>query len=239
MFSEQNIPKSLQERLARAISRGFTQGNTICHPELAPTTLEKYDYAFLIISRWRISRNESIDPDFPNLPVPTPERLKLFAEFYIKSCKKLPSQRSAYGHFTSFTSKWERETSRSLSKEVKDDPRERFLVNGKDIDYLLRYLFVDDYHDYVIVYRVADGTFKGLATVTEVLTVKPPKGREMVDSKGPKSTKVLTFSLLRHNFTSLAQRDRFKDQLRVHRIRGGVVNKIDYKYICAVKPQYY
>jgi hypothetical protein len=28
-------------------------------------------------------------------------------------------------------------------------PRERFLVNGKDIDYLLRHLFVDDGHDYV------------------------------------------------------------------------------------------
>lgn len=28
-------------------------------------------------------------------------------------------------------------------------PRERFLVNGKDIDYLLRHLFVDDHHDYV------------------------------------------------------------------------------------------
>jgi hypothetical protein len=28
-------------------------------------------------------------------------------------------------------------------------PRERFLVNGKDIDYLLRHLFVDDCYDYV------------------------------------------------------------------------------------------
>ncbi|KAJ9483843.1 hypothetical protein VN97_g9548 [Penicillium thymicola] len=378
MFSEQNIPKSLQERLARAISRGFTreyqdeqekEGNTICHPELAPATLEKYDYAVNSWALWRISRNESTNPDFPNLPIPTPERLKLFAEFYIKSCKKVPSQRSACGHFTSFTSKWERETSRSLSKEVKDDvlnfirteltvryklptkPRERFLVNGKDIDYLLRHLFVDDHHDYVhervrmqtgsslslfagsgaragaiiessayrksneclyyrhlsfhlkwskenehlirwvtidpefikgwryrdditlpknwfrehpvlgmsfvfwvIVHGVADGAFKGLATVTEVLAAKPPKGREswtlewnetvkdlpffrMVDSKGPKSTKALTFSSLRHNFTSLAQRDGFKDQLRVHGIRGGVANKIDPKASQATRGQ--
>ncbi|KAJ5265413.1 hypothetical protein N7524_006431, partial [Penicillium chrysogenum] len=130
----------------------------------------------------RISRNESIDPNFPNLPIPTPKLLKLFVEFYIKS----------------FTSKWERETSQSLPKEVKDDyirteltveyklpikPRERFLVNGKDIAYLLRHLFVDNYHDYiykrVIVYRVADSAFKGLATITEVLTVKPPNGREL------------------------------------------------------------
>ncbi|KAJ5932825.1 hypothetical protein N7516_007314, partial [Penicillium verrucosum] len=301
-----------------------------------PATLEKYDYVVSNWALWRISRNESTDPDFPNLPVPTPERLKLFAEFYIKSCKKIPSQRTACGYFTSFTSKWERETSRSLSKEVKDDvlnlptkPRERFLVNGKDIDYLLRHLFVDDHHDYVyervrmqtgsslslfagsgylsfhlkwskakghlirwvtidpefikgwryrddttlprnwfrehpvlgmsfvfwvIVHGVADGAFKGLATVTEVLAAKPPKGREswtlewnetvkdlpffrMVDSKGPKSTKALTFSSLRHNFTSLAQRDGFKDQLRVHGIRGGVANKIDPKASQATRGQ--
>ncbi|KAJ5153989.1 uncharacterized protein N7500_009428, partial [Penicillium coprophilum] len=191
---------TLQERLARAISRGFTRdyqdekekkGNTICHPKLAPATLEKYNpslgfdrFWFLIISRWRISRNESIDPNFPNLPIPTPELLKLFAEFYIKLYKKLP-----------FTSKWERETSQSLPKEVKDDvlnirdyklctkPREWFLVNRKDIAYLLRHLFMDDYHDYiykrVIVYRVADSAFKGLATMTKVLTAKPPNRREL------------------------------------------------------------
>ncbi|CAG8330027.1 unnamed protein product [Penicillium nalgiovense] len=265
-----SVLKKIQiERLARAISRGFTrdyqdekekEGNTVCHPELAPTTLEKYNRT---VDNWTlISRNESIDPNFPNLPVPTPELLKLFAEFYIKSCKK-----------------WERETSQSLPKEVKDDvlnyirteltveyklptkPRERFLVNGKDIAYLLQHLFVDDCHDYiherararvgavvessayrksneclyyrhlsfhlkwskergslirwvtidpeflkgwryrddttlpknwfrehpvlgmsfvfwVIVYRVADGAFKGLATVTEVLAAKPPNGRE-------------------------------------------------------------
>ncbi|KAJ5138867.1 uncharacterized protein N7515_003715 [Penicillium bovifimosum] len=320
MFSEQNIPKALQERLARAISRGFTRkrGNTICHPELAPATLEKYDYAVSNWALWRISRNESTDPDFPNLPVPTPELLKLLAEFYIKSCKRIPSQTSACGHFTSFTSKWERETSRSLPREVKNDvlnfirteltvkhklptkPRERFLVNGKDIDYLLRHLFVDDSHDYVhervrvqtgsslslfagsapfissqmeqgkgmldtlvlgmsfvfwvIVHGVADGAFKGLATVTEVLAAKPPKGREswtlewdetvknlpffrMVDSGGPKSSKALTFSSLRHNFTSLAQRDGFKDQLRVHGIRGGIANKIDPKASQATRGQ--
>lgn len=60
MFSKQNIPKSLQERLARALSRGFTreyqdeqekEGNTICHPELAPATLEKYDYA---VNSWAL-----------------------------------------------------------------------------------------------------------------------------------------------------------------------------------------
>ncbi|KAJ5783459.1 uncharacterized protein N7518_009136, partial [Penicillium psychrosexuale] len=135
-----------RERLARAISHGFIceyqtekekEGNTICHCELAPATLEKYDSTV---------------------------------------CNQI----------TSFISKWERETSRSLPKEIKEDvlnPRERFLVNGKDIDYLLQRLFIDNCHDYiherVIVYRVADSAFKGLATIIEVLTVKLPKGREI------------------------------------------------------------
>ncbi|CAG8297098.1 unnamed protein product [Penicillium salamii] len=109
---------------------------------------------------------------------------------------------------------------------------------------------------WVIVHGVADGAFKGHTTVTEVLAAKPPKGREswalewnetakdlpffrMVTSEGPKPTKALTFSSLRHNFTSLAQRDGFKDQLRVHGIRGGIANKIDRKCICAVTPQHY
>jgi hypothetical protein len=49
----------------------------------------------------------------------------------------------------------------------------------------------------------------------------------MVTPQGPRQDKALTFSSLRHNFTRLAQRDGFKDQLRVHGIRGGVANKID------------
>ncbi|KAJ5464087.1 hypothetical protein N7475_007222 [Penicillium sp. IBT 31633x] len=61
-------------------------------------------------------------------------------------------KRLAYNHFTSFTLKWERETSRSLPREVKDD---------------------------VIIYRVADGAFKGLTTITEVLTIKLSNRREL------------------------------------------------------------
>ena len=54
MFSEKNLQKALEERIARAASRGFTrkyqnekedEDNTICHRELAPATLEKYDHA--------------------------------------------------------------------------------------------------------------------------------------------------------------------------------------------------
>ncbi|EKV15317.1 hypothetical protein PDIP_40770 [Penicillium digitatum Pd1] len=59
----------------------------------------------------------------------------------------------------------------------------------------------------------------------------------MVTSEGPKPTKALTFSSLRHNFTSLAQRDGFKDQLRVHGIRGGIANKIDPKASQATRGQ--
>jgi hypothetical protein len=101
---------------------------------------------------------------------------------------------------------------------------------------------------WVIVQGVADGAFKGYATVKDVLAASPPQGREswtlewnetakslpffrMVTARGPMSTRALTFSSLRHNFTSLAQRDGFKDQLRVHGIRGGVANKIDCKFI--------
>jgi hypothetical protein len=99
---------------------------------------------------------------------------------------------------------------------------------------------------WAIVYGIVDGTIEWKPTVAEVLATKTPNGRElwtlewneaakdlqffrMVTSQGPKSTKALTFSSLHHNFTSLARRDGFKDQLRVHEIRGGVANKIDCK----------
>ncbi|CDM32994.1 unnamed protein product [Penicillium roqueforti FM164] len=190
MFSEKNIPKALQERLARAISHGFTR-----------------DYQ-----------------DEKEKEGNTYIRTELIVEY------KLPTK-----------------------------PRERFLVNGKDIAYLLRHLFINNCHNYIherarvqtasslslfassgtragaivksstyrksnkcLYYRViidpkflkgwryrddttliADGTFKGLTTVTK------------------------------HNFTTLAQRDRFKDQLYIHGIRGGIANKINYpNYKC-------
>lgn len=89
---------------------------------------------------------------------------------------------------------------------------------------------------WVIVHGVADDAFKGLPTVADVLAAEPPEGREswtlewsdkakdlpffrMVTLEGPHTTRALTFSSLHHNFTSLAQRDCFKDQLRLHGIR--------------------
>jgi hypothetical protein len=133
--------------------------------------------------RWRLSRNEAINANFSkNEPDPTPEILKSFAEDYIATRKKIPSQKSASQNLTNFTSRWERETFRPLPRHIKDDvlnvrplnllktilpynlkyirqdltvkyqmptkPRERFMVTAKDIDYLLRGLFGDDWHDY-------------------------------------------------------------------------------------------
>lgn len=100
---------------------------------------------------------------------------------------------------------------------------------------------------WVIVHGVADGAFKGYATVEELLAARPPKGREswtlqwnedaknlpfyrMVTLDGPHASRGLTFSSLHHNFTSLAQRACFRNRLRVHGIRGGVANKIDRKF---------
>jgi hypothetical protein len=59
MGSEKDLQKELQERIARAASRGFTreyqdekehEDNTICHRQLAPATEEKYDNAVFIWS---------------------------------------------------------------------------------------------------------------------------------------------------------------------------------------------
>lgn len=97
---------------------------------------------------------------------------------------------------------------------------------------------------WVIAQGVADGAFKGLETVDQVLAARPPKGREswtlhwnqdaanlpfyrMVTLDGPHASKGLTFGSLHHNYTSLAQRACFRNRLRVHGIRGAVANKID------------
>ena len=97
---------------------------------------------------------------------------------------------------------------------------------------------------WVIVHEITDGTFKGISSVDELLSKQPPPGRESfmlewadhtsklpffckVTSQGPEEKKGLTFLLLHYNFTSLAEQDRFKDRLQVHRIRAGVANKID------------
>ncbi|KAJ5091808.1 hypothetical protein NUU61_006678 [Penicillium alfredii] len=72
------------------------------------------------MTRWRVSRNEATDANFSkDDPDPTPQQLKLIAEFVITSYKTFPSQQTAFHKFTSFISKWERKTSRSLPEEIK------------------------------------------------------------------------------------------------------------------------
>ncbi|KAJ5713927.1 uncharacterized protein N7483_011108 [Penicillium malachiteum] len=353
MMLPENIQKKLAEGNARAASRGFTldyqnereqEENTICHKELAPATLQNYENTALNWALWRLSRNEAANANFTKEePDPTPQLLKSFAEYFIATRKDLPSQKTACQNFINFTSRWERETSRSLPSQVKDDvmnyirndltvkyslrtkPQERFMVMAKDIKYLLRGLFRDDWHDYkhkrarvqigsslalfsgsgsragaiiesssyrdsnkclyykssetgrskrwvtidskflkgwrhrddkylehpvlglnfvfwVIVHGVADGAFKGLNTVADVLAVRPPEGREsytieMVNPEGPSPNRALTFSSLRHNNTSLAQRQCFRDKLRVHRIRANIANCIDPKASEATRGQ--
>ena len=97
---------------------------------------------------------------------------------------------------------------------------------------------------WVIVHGIADGAFKGISSVDELLSTRPPPGREsftlqwtdraqslpffrMVTPQGPEEMKGLTFSSLNHNFISLAERDGFQDHLQVHGIREEVANRID------------
>ncbi|KAF4201971.1 hypothetical protein CNMCM8927_000885 [Aspergillus lentulus] len=97
---------------------------------------------------------------------------------------------------------------------------------------------------YVMVTGIADKAFRGIRTADELLDKRPPKGREswtlewethvqtlpvlrMVTTDGPHPTRALTFSSIRHHFTTLAQRACFRHQLRIHGIRGGVANAID------------
>ncbi|KAJ5641215.1 hypothetical protein N7490_005215 [Penicillium lividum] len=155
--------KDIQKALERE-----SEDNIISHRNLAPATNEKYDGVKFIWNIWRLSRGEPED-DFSNLkdtPDPTPQQLKSFAEHYITSRDKLPSQQTACDRLFALTSMWERGSSRSLDLEVKRDvvnyicndlttkyqlrtePRERFLVNAKDIDYLLHHLFDGDSHDF-------------------------------------------------------------------------------------------
>ncbi|KAA8649640.1 uncharacterized protein ATNIH1004_002311 [Aspergillus tanneri] len=107
---------------------------------------------------------------------------------------------------------------------------------------------------YVMVAGLADRAFKGIHTVDELLSKVPPKGREswtlewedsaknlpvlrMVTSDGPDPVRGLTFSSLHHGLTSLAQRECFRDPLRIHGIRGRVASVIDSKASEATRSQ--
>ncbi|EDN08146.1 conserved hypothetical protein [Histoplasma mississippiense (nom. inval.)] len=165
----------------------------------------------------------------------------------------------------------------TVKYDLPTKPRERFMVTSKDIGYLLRGLFGDDWHDYkhkracvqtgsalalfagsgsragavmessaycnsneCLYYRHltfniksgTDGQIKRWVTI-DAEFLKGWRYRDdkdlMVTPEGPQWNKVLSFSSLRHNFSSLAQREGFKDRLRVHGICGGDANCIDSK----------
>ncbi|KAJ5465460.1 hypothetical protein N7530_009247 [Penicillium desertorum] len=182
----EEIQKKLDERKARAASRGFTYeyqnareqvDNTICHKQLAPATLRNYENTVL---NWALLL------------------LKSFAEDYIATRKKLPSQKSACLNFINFTSRWERETPRSLPGPVKEDVLNWSLRDGEikrwvtiDPEFLKGKSYKDDRYlpknwfretpilgfnfvFWVIVYGVADGAFKGLRIVEDVLADSHP-----------------------------------------------------------------
>lgn len=100
---------------------------------------------------------------------------------------------------------------------------------------------------WVCVQGIADGAFKGISSVDDLLDQKPPPGRESwtlkwsdavldapfyrkVTPEGVVPDMAWTFSAMRHNNTGLAKREGFKDQLRIHGIRGEVANKVDRKF---------
>lgn len=75
MSTDLKIQKALEECIARAASRGFTQeyqeerehrANTISHRALAPATLQKYEAAALnwtlsVYSQWKSAMISNID----------------------------------------------------------------------------------------------------------------------------------------------------------------------------------
>ncbi|KAJ5289563.1 uncharacterized protein N7443_009816 [Penicillium atrosanguineum] len=113
--------------------------------------------SFPFFSRWRLSRNEAKDANFSeNEPNPTPQLLKLFAEDYVATRKKVPSQKIACHNLISFTL-----SGGGVKRWVTIDP-----------EFLKGFRYRDD------ATSVADSAFKGFDTAEEVLATRPPKGRE-------------------------------------------------------------
>ncbi|BCS28042.1 uncharacterized protein APUU_61090S [Aspergillus puulaauensis] len=107
---------------------------------------------------------------------------------------------------------------------------------------------------YVMVAGIVDQAFRAIRTVDELLSTVPPKGREswtlewndteknlpvlrMVTPDGPHPTRGLTFSSIHYQFTALAQREHFRDPLRIHGIRGRVAGTLDSKASEAIRSQ--
>ena len=87
-----------------------------------PATLIIPLFVTLSPESWQLSRDENKDKNFSKEePDPSPQTLKLFAEDYIATRKKLPSSKTACHHLINFTSCWQRKTCRTLPREVKKD----------------------------------------------------------------------------------------------------------------------
>ncbi|KAJ5110979.1 hypothetical protein N7532_001514 [Penicillium argentinense] len=201
--------------------------------ELAPATLQNYEKNAKNWILWRLSRGEASDPNFhKDQPIPTPQVLKSFVEYYVVTREKIPTQSSTCQNFIKFTSPWERKTSCSISKEVKDDvlnhltfnimrssrdeglkrwvtisPEDGAIMTRKICEFLGLYSFKKNLVNsniehpalgmsfvfWVIVHGVADGAFKGLTTMAEVLSIMPPKWRESLTLEWNENKKELPF----------------------------------------------
>ncbi|OJD26825.1 hypothetical protein ACJ73_01792 [Blastomyces percursus] len=152
-----------------------TRENDQCRKAIAPATKATYDP--VVELWWRLSRNEPEDTNFAKHELgPSAQTLKNFTEFYVTSRKKdLPSRQTIRQRFSCLVAEWEAKTCRVLPTTLKNDvynvcqmswytlmlylltrkyglsgkPREKFTATRMDINYLLRHLFGDDYHDYV------------------------------------------------------------------------------------------
>ncbi|KAJ5741814.1 hypothetical protein N7533_011223 [Penicillium manginii] len=244
MLSE-DIRKELDKITARATSRRYTreyqdrreqEENTISYKELVPATLQNYETS---AKNWMLLANSNATSS------------KII-------CR-------------------EHKTSYSISKKVKDDVLNNLkyltfnIIRSSQDGSLKRWRYNNkkdlpknwlrehpalgiSFVFWVIVHGVADRAFKGLTTMAEVLSMRPPnryksltlewnKSKKellflrMIDHDGPQGSRALTFSALRHSFSSLAQRMCFRDKLRVHRIRRGVANQIDPKASKAARGQ--
>ncbi|KAF7590037.1 hypothetical protein BBP40_003426 [Aspergillus hancockii] len=87
---------------------------------------------------------------------------------------------------------------------------------------------------WVIVHGIADGAFKGISTVEELLEKRPAKGRESWTLEWKEDAKELPFFRMT---TSQGPKANEADRLRVHGIRGAMANKIDPKATAATRGQ--
>lgn len=94
------------------------------------------------------------------------------------------------------------------------------------------------------MHGIADGAFKDISSVNNLLAKRPPVKRElwilqwsdsakellffrMIILKELSPDKDLTFSAIHYNNTALAEQDGFKNVLQIYDIRSEIINRID------------